>query len=281
MYSAEDYKSYKQGSEELVAKLVEEHMGWAQAIARSVARAWNLDWQIDGLDGGAYEGLVFCAGRYDPSTGVPFRGYARRRIHEAATEEARKSKGWKQSASSSGGADAESRDISARLFDIYPEMREGLLPTSKNAADEGLRMAIRQMLTSASMIAAFQESATNPENQIEYRKMLTVMAELEKVHQSIIWLMYWQGQSMRSIATDWEVDELTVIREHKEIVRYLLGRLSKSNSRSKRLKIRPGLRPVAQRLRKTRDAAPFEQFLGSLVILLCSLLEVFGQVAHI
>ncbi|MCB0333257.1 MAG: hypothetical protein KDD55_07135, partial [Bdellovibrionales bacterium] len=55
-------------------ELVLEHRGWAESIARSVARAWNLDWQMDGLDGAAMEALIFCSRRYSPDRGVPFRG---------------------------------------------------------------------------------------------------------------------------------------------------------------------------------------------------------------
>ena len=96
MSETNPYAEHEAGSEKLVELLVEENAGWAASIARSVARAWNMDWQLDGLDGGAYEGLLFCARRYDPTLGVPFRAYARRRIHEASTEEARKSKNWKK-----------------------------------------------------------------------------------------------------------------------------------------------------------------------------------------
>jgi len=64
-------------SQEEANNLVVEHHGWAESIARSVARAWNLDWRLDGLDGAAMEALIFCSRRFDPGRGIPFKGYAR------------------------------------------------------------------------------------------------------------------------------------------------------------------------------------------------------------
>lgn len=118
--AVENYREYEAGSDELIARLVEEHAGWAEAIARSVARAWNLDWQLDGLDGGAYEALLFCSRRFDPQLGVPFRAYARKRIHEATTEEARKSKSWQRGVGANTQAEQDAREISYKLFDLFP-----------------------------------------------------------------------------------------------------------------------------------------------------------------
>ena len=112
MSDDKEYSKYTPGSEEFIARLIEDHMGWATSIAKSVARAWNMDWQLDGLDGGAYEGLLFCARRFDPARGVPFRGYARRRIHEACTEEARKSKEWQRGTGSQSEEEVEARELS-------------------------------------------------------------------------------------------------------------------------------------------------------------------------
>ncbi|OVE79763.1 hypothetical protein BVY02_02345, partial [bacterium J17] len=198
MSDAEKYQSYEKGSEELVAVLVEDHMGWATSIAKSVARSWNLDWQIDGLDGGAYEGLLFCARRYDASTGVPFRAYARRRIHEASTEEARKSKSWQRGTSMGASVEQDSREISAKLFDVFPSLRDGVLPSTEAPGEDGWRMSIRQMLSGASIIAAFEASGSdNPEIAAEYKRLLEVIASLEPIHQAILWGVYWQGKSMR------------------------------------------------------------------------------------
>lgn len=273
MSDAEKYKAYEAGSDELVTILVEEHHGWAASIARSVARAWNLDWQLDGLDGGAYEGLVFCARRYNPEMGVPFRAYARRRIHEAATEEARQSKTWKKSVGSGTPEEQEAREISAKLFDVFPELREGLLPQNDEEGEESVRIAIRTMLTGATMIQAFEQSgAENPQTAAEYKEMLVLVSDLEPIHQFILYSIYWKGQSMRSLAEEWDIDELTIIREHKEIINHIFGFLSEDVIRpKKKLKIRPGLRPKAQQLRKTNAQPPFARFATSALVLIAPL----------
>jgi DNA-directed RNA polymerase specialized sigma subunit len=249
--------------EEQIERLVAENFGWAEAIARSVARAWNLDWQLDGLDGGAYEALLFCARRFDPKMGVPFRAYARKRIHESSTEEARKSKAWQRSVGGGSAAELEAREISIRLFELFPELREGMLPASEDTGEDGIRGSIRQMLASASVIAAFSEAGfDNPEKALEYKELVTVLAELEPVHQSIVWGIYWGGQSMRALSEDWGIDELTIIREHKEILKYVAQRVSNpKNKNVKRVKIRPSLRTLAQTQKKRKDEPPFARVL--------------------
>ena len=262
-----DYSQFTAGSEELSNLLVQEHIGWAEAIARNVARAWNLDWQLDGLDGGAFEALLFCARRFDPKLGVPFRAYARKRIHEVASEEARKSKAWQRGVGAGEeSGDNDAREISFRLFDLFPELREGYLPAAAAEGEDDMRGIIRQLLTSASVISAFNDSGlNNPESAVDYKAMLEHLAALDPIHQAILWAMYWEGQSMRSLAETWGIDELTVIREHKEILSYVYGRMSTPKGKVvKRLKIRPSLRAVAQNMRKQKTEAPFARFMSSI-----------------
>ena len=256
-------------TEEQVAELVTEHSGWAASIARSVARSWNLDWQLDGLDGGAYEALIFCARRFNPTLGVPFRAYARRRIHEASTEEARKSKSWQRAVGANTQAEQDSREISARLFEVFPELRDGLLPAADDDGDDPMRGSVRQLLTSASMIAALQElTRGGAEAAMDYKRMIEIIADMEHVHQAIIWGIYYQGQSMRAVAEDWEIDELNVIREHKEIIQYVFAKISNPKKVIKKPKVRPGLRAVAQTLKKRKDEPPFARFINSAAALI-------------
>jgi RNA polymerase sigma factor for flagellar operon FliA len=253
-----------------VEQLVEEHMGWATSIAKSVARAWNMDWELDGLDGGAYEGLLFCARRYNPTMGVPFRAYARRRIHEAATEEARKSKTWQRGVGSGTEEEQTAREISATLFDMFPELREGLLPASGVSTEDTMRVSVRQLLTSASLslIATFRDSAqSNPENALEYKRVLELIATMDTVHQNILFAIYWKGQSMRSLAEEWEIDELAVIREHQEILAYIAKR-TESKTATTPLKIRRALKNVSLKLKRSKEDPPFARFLISIGIAL-------------
>lgn len=268
MEKNEDYRAYTPGSEEIVTKLIEDHLGWATSIARAVARAWNLDWQLDGLDGGAYEGLLFCARRFDPSMGVPFRAYARRRIHEAATEEARKSKSWQRGVGSNSPEEQDAREISATLFNVFPELREGLLPVGFEGDEGDMRSSVRQLLAGANLIATCREQAAdNPETLAQQGELLGVIRELEQVHQLILWSVYWNGQSMRNLAEEWKIDELAVIREHTAILGYVFETLADPDEQGKKkevkkLKVRPGLRQTAQRLRKNASGTPFENLLS-------------------
>ena len=245
--------------------LVVEHQGWAESIARSVARSWNMDWRLDGLDGAAMEALIFCARRYQPGRGVPFRGYARRRIHEASAEAARRSKGWQKNLGTGTAGDQQSREISSELLHIFPELRSGRLPFSEDQSgdsDSDVRGAIRQLLVGASFIAARQGINTSaPDEVMDYKRMIEIVAAMEAVHQFVIWKVYWEGVSLRNVAVEWETDELNVIREHKAILAYLFKQFASSKALPKP-KIRPGLRAIAMKLRKQGKTGVFTDMLS-------------------
>ena len=241
--------------------LVMEHHGWAESIARSVARSWNMDWRLDGLDGAAMEALIFCARRFQPGRGVPFRGYARKRIHEASTEAARRSRGWKRGSVSN--AEQRAREISAELFNVFPELRVGELPSGDDygEGEDGTRSAVRELLVGASIIAFKQGMLSDqPDEQIDYKRMVEYVSDLEPVHQVMVWKLYWEGSSMRSLATEWEIDELNVIREHKVLLVFLSKSFAKGKP-AQRPKVRPGLKAVSIKLRKTEPIGPFSKLL--------------------
>jgi DNA-directed RNA polymerase specialized sigma subunit len=243
--------------------LVVENSGWAESIARSVARAWNLDWRDDGLDGAAMEALLFCARRFQPARGVPFRGYARKRIHEASTEAARKSKGWRKS-SDSNNEQHQARELSAELLQIFPDLRTGELPLGDEpSGDDGedIRGAVRNLLFGATMLAAKEGISTaGPDDIMDYKKMVRILAELDEVHQSLLWEVYWEGNSMRTVASEWEVDELSVIREHKSLIIYLQKGFAKTKAMPK-LKVRPALKEMNLKMRKKGGSPPFSLIL--------------------
>lgn len=250
-------------STEEADQLVVEHMGWTQSIAKSVARAWNLDWELDGLDGAAMEALIFCARRFQPDRGVPFKGYARRRIHEASTEAARESKGWRRGAGTRSRTEKLARQVSADLFDIFPELRNGQLPydISEETGTQGARIAIQQLLIGASVIATKQGiEAALPDDAVDYKRLIVKLAELDPVHQNLIWGVYWEGNSLRSVASSWDTDELNVIREHKVLIEYMQKLLSEGKAK-KPMKVRPGLKPIAEKLKTDGEVGQFSEFL--------------------
>lgn len=240
-------------------ELAMEHKGWAESIARSVARAWNLDWQSDGLDGAALEAVIFCSRRYDPARGVPFKGYARKRIHEASSDAARKSKGWRKAGSSSKTQQA-AREVSIELVNVFPELRSGYLPSSGDG-DDSSRSGIRQLLVGATMIASRQGmDGPDADELLDLKKAVRIIAALEVVHQTIMWKIYWEGDSMRSIASGWGIDELNVIREHKALLEFLYSSISRGKV-TKQLRVRPGLKDIALKLKRKDEIGPFQRML--------------------
>lgn len=244
-------------------QLVVEHQGWAESIARAVARAWNLDWRSDGLDGAAMEALIFCARRFQPGRGVPFKGYARKRIHEASTEAARKSRGWQKTGMNSR-AENMAKEVSTELLGIFPELRHGHIPVHDDAggAEGELRSAIRHMLVGASILATKHgQSECQPDDALDYKKMVRMLAEMPPLHQLLIWKVYWEGLSLRSVASEWNTDELNVIREHKVILGFMQKGFQKGRSVGQQ-RVRPGLRHAALLLKKDEPVGIFTRMIS-------------------
>ena len=254
-------------SEEEANELALEHKGWAESIARAVARAWSLDWKLDALDGAVMEALLFCARRFNPRRGVPFRGYSRRRIHEAATEQARKSRGWRRGYSASAEQKA-ARDVSAELFHVFPELREGRLPSVEVSAGVykgDRRSAIRQVLVGAALLATHQnQNNLEREELMDFKTTVAIIASLDVVHQKILFSVYWEGKSLRQIAADWDVEGLAVIREHKVLLDYLAKRMSGVVGRISRPRVRPGLRSIAEKFTEDNVIGPFTSIIEQL-----------------
>jgi len=256
-----------------VDALVTGNLGWAESIARSVARSWNLDWQQDGLDGAAFEAILFCARRYDASRGVPFRAYARRRIHEAATEAARKTKAWARGESGSGTPvtkqEQEARELSSQLLNLYPELREGEMPAGAGEAGGDARAAIRSLLMSASLLAAGSSGEDGfAEEALDAKRMVQAMVPLDVVHQEIMWKLYWEGVSMRGLANEWSIDELNIVREHKALLQFLQKVFSTPAGRGggggEPPKVRPGLKDVSASLKKKKTSPPFTRIVEAI-----------------
>lgn len=247
-----DDPTFPPATREEADRLVVEFTPWAEGIARSVARAWNLDWREDGLDGAALEALVLTARRFQPARGVPFRGYARRRIHEAACDAARKSKGFRRGSSENTAHEIKARELSAQILNVFPELRHGEISISDDSSSdsEGMRGAIRQLLVGATLIATRDtEEGSSAEELMDKKRIVEHMSKLDLLHQALLWKVYWEGFSMRQLATEWGVDELTVIREHRALLGFLTKKFSLGRTTAPP-KVRPGLKPVVGKLKK-------------------------------
>jgi DNA-directed RNA polymerase specialized sigma subunit len=252
-------------SREEADQLVLDNKNWAEGVAKSVARAWNLDWQSDGLDGAALEALIFCARRYDPNRAIPFRGYARKRIHEAACEAARKSKTWLQKTTEAAlTVEERARDLSYEIVKLFPELRDGDLPGGEDSheGEYDTRAGIRSLLIGATMAAASQSAANgSPEELYDFKKIVEVLSHLEPIHQEIMWKIYWEGDSMRTIASGWETDELNVIREHKVLITYLYKSIN-TNRVVDIPRVRPGLKSLAVKVNQTAKGGLFRELIS-------------------
>ena len=200
-------------SEEDANNLVVEHLGWAESIARSVARAWNLDWRLDGP-----------------------------------------------------AAEVKARELSAELYGVFPELRDGRLPIHESSGndDADCRAAVRELLMGASLVVTREAIATGPlpDELMDYKRVVSVMASLEPVHQWLLYKVYWDGISLRNVAAEWETDGLNVMREHKVLMLYLQKSLALGKP-SPAPKVRPGLKPLVTKFKTQSGKGPFTDVLAS------------------
>lgn len=88
------------------------------------------------------------------------------------------------------------------------------------------------------------------------------MAALEPLHQWLLYKVYWDGLSLRTVATEWDTDGLNVMREHKVLITYL----QKSMAMGKPAplpKVRPGLKTLITKFKKEGSKGPFTDALRS------------------
>jgi hypothetical protein len=114
------------------------------------------------------------------------------------------------------------------------------------------------------VIATKQAAAEGPlpDELIDYRRMVTVMAALEPTHQWLLYRVYWDGISLRNVAVEWETDGLNVMREHKVLLLYLQKSMALGKPAVKP-KVRPGLKPLVMKFQKEGSKGPFSEVLRS------------------
>jgi len=243
-------------------ELVIIHSNWAKAISKSVARAWSLHYKNDGLESAAFEALIFCSRRFDEEMGVPFKSYARRRVHESATDAARKCKNWVKEEVNNKRTTRLSKKISADLFELFPHLRTGKLNFEEGSENDNIKVSVKQLLVSACLVATkYGSEFAQPDKIIEYKRMTKVASIMEIIHQLLIWNVYWEGSSLRGVARDWETDELNVIREHTVLLEFLITCLNHPNQ-IKPPRIRPGLKNVDKKLKTTHKVGVFTKLIN-------------------
>ena len=150
------------------------------------------------------------------------------------------------------------------MYGVFPELRDGHLPAQESGGgdDAECRSAIRELLVGASIIATKQAASSDPlpDELLDYRKMVTVMASLEPTHQWLLYRVYWDGISLRTVATEWDTDGLNVMREHKVLLTYLQKSIALGRPCAIP-KVRPGLKPLAVKFMKEGSKGPFTDVL--------------------
>lgn len=168
--------------------------------------------------------------------------------------------------SNKSAAERRAQELSAELYGVYPELRDGRLPISEPSGNEDAdaRSAIRELLIGASLIATREAIAEGPlpDELMDYRRMVTVMAVLEPVHQLLLYKVYWDGISLRNVASEWDTDGLNVMREHKVLIAYLQKSLAQGKPATIP-KVRPGLKPLVTKLKTSGSKGPFTDVLVS------------------
>ena len=152
------------------------------------------------------------------------------------------------------------------MLHVFPELRGGELPIDDEGSGDA-RNAIRQLLIGASLVAAKQGMATAlPDENLDYKRMIEGIAAMESVHQHLLWKVYWEGVSLRTLASEWDTDGLNVIREHKTVIDYLHKQLSLGKHNLTIPKVRPGLRDKAKEFKASGDPGPFSMLMERLII---------------
>jgi hypothetical protein len=124
--------------------------------------------------------------------------------------------------------------------------------------DADMRSAVRELLVGASIVASRQAVSTDPlpDDLVDYKRMVTVMAVLEPVHQWLLYRVYWDGLSLRTVASEWETDGLNVMREHKVLLA--------AGKPAPKPKVRPGLKDLTTKFKREGSNGPFSDVLHTL-----------------
>jgi RNA polymerase sigma factor for flagellar operon FliA len=226
-----------EASEELVR--FESALDLVHAIARRIAREVGSNAELDDLLSYGREGLLDAARRFDPSRGVPFRGYASFRVRGAIIDGVRKSSrlprrtherlnGLLAATRTSEGAyedalapappgatsaDAE-RALGEHLAAMATAVAVGLLATT-GFSDEGERMPVsvednaEEALGRAELLAVVREA----------------IGELPREEQALVRRHYLEGERFDHVAAELGLSKSWASRLHTRAIKRLTEKL--------------------------------------------------------
>jgi RNA polymerase sigma factor for flagellar operon FliA len=208
--------------------LVERHINLVREIA--TAQRWRLfRLDLDDLLGAGHIGLIQAAQRYQPDSGVPFRGYAHYRIRGAMLDLARKN-----------DRPGRRRAVALKSLEATHDMLQHAYATHQRA--EVLTMEARvakanEIVGRATAALAMAHYATDevhlaageeeeiPENAVIRNqlggKLKGALARMDGSDRALIQAVYFDNISMTQYAQGLGVNASTISRRHAKVVRDL------------------------------------------------------------
>jgi len=148
-------------------QLVVQHIGLVKSIARRMAQRVPSQVEVSELMGVGMIGLVDAAGRYEPSLGVPFEAYARRRVHGAMLDSLRRLDGVPRAVR------RQRREVDAAISRLRHELQRE--PTEEEIAQalhlspEEYERALRQVqLAEAASVRPIDSGAGDASSLLEF-----------------------------------------------------------------------------------------------------------------
>ncbi len=222
-------------------QLVVEHIGLVKSIARRMAQRVPSQVEVSELMGVGMIGLVDAAGRYEPSLGVPFEAYARRRVHGAMLDSLRRLDGVPRAAR------RRRREVDAAIgrlrHELQREPTEDEIAQALHLSREEYERALRQVqLAEAASVrpiepgaddASLLEFAVDPEDGPQVRleraelkqHLARAIAELPDRERQILALYYQEELSLAEIGEVIGVGESRVSQLRTQAIARLRTRL--------------------------------------------------------
>jgi RNA polymerase sigma factor for flagellar operon FliA len=229
---AQLWSSFRQaGSQSAREKLFGRHIGFASSIARRHFREKNHgDLELADLQQWAYAGLLEAIERFDPERGIPFRGYAARRVSGSILNGVGQMSEVREQLSARGRIERDRlRSLTLREPDA-PEAREAILAL----ADLVGGLAVGFMLEGTGLFVDDEEAVVGRPvtayDSAEWRELIqrleAELAALPEREQTILRHHYLAGVGFDQIAALLGVSKGRISQLHRAALARLRLRLS-------------------------------------------------------
>ena len=229
-----------EGSEELAR--FESGLDLVDAIARRIAREVGSSAELAELLSYGREGLLDAARRFDPSRGVPFRGYASFRVRGAIIDGVRKSARLpRRTHERLSGLLAASRTSEGAYEDALAPAAPGATPAdAERALGEHLAAMATAVAVGLLATTGFSEEGErvpvttddNAEEALARAELLTVVrraiAELPPEEEALVRRHYLEGERFDHVASELGLSKSWASRLHTRAIKRLTEKLRES-----------------------------------------------------